>query len=91
MCSGHLLQRKKPISNLVTYTSIIYLLYDLNAGRAHLVLRWYHWGGSVELGDPFPGWRTPMAGKLVLAVAGNCRLDPSLQGDLPPRSMAGRF
>lgn len=32
-----------------------------------------------------------MAGKLVLAVSGDRRLEPSLQGDLSPPSLEARF
>lgn len=51
----------------------------------------HHWGSAVGLQDPFPRWLPPVAGKLVRAVAGNCRLEPSPSGDLPPPSMATRF
>lgn len=45
----------------------------------------------MGLEDPFPRWLPSVAGKLVLAVPGNCRLEPCPQDDLPPPSMVVQF
>lgn len=41
----------------------------------------------MGLGDPFPRWLAPMAGKLVPAVSGDYRLEASL----PLPSLGARF